>query len=82
LALGGPASLVIAYGLIGAMLYCTVHALGELAVLFPISGAFAVYNTRFIDPAWGFAMSVILISSTVTLLPWNLTLDLGDGTMH
>lgn len=60
LATGGPASLIIAYGLIGIMLYCTVHALGELAVLFPISGAFAVYNSRFIDPAWGFAMSVIL----------------------
>ena len=42
LATDGPASLVIAYGLIGAMMYCTVHALGELAVLFPIAGAFTV----------------------------------------
>ena len=38
------------------MLYCTVHALGEMAVLFPIAGAFSVYSSRFIDPAWGFAM--------------------------
>lgn len=53
---GGPASLVIAYGLIGAMLYCTVHALGEMAVAFPVAGSFAAYGTRFIDPAWGFAM--------------------------
>lgn len=56
LATGGPASLVIAWGLIGIMLYCTVHALGELAVAFPIAGAFSVYSSRFIDPAWGFAM--------------------------
>lgn len=56
LAQGGPAALVLAYGLIGVMLYCTVHALGELAVAFPIAGSFAVYSTRFIDPAWGFAM--------------------------
>ena len=56
LATGGPASLIIAYGLIGMMLYCTVHALGELAVAFPIAGAFSVYSSRFIDPAWGFAM--------------------------
>lgn len=56
LAQGGPASLVLAYGLIGMMLYCTVHALGELAVAFPIAGAFSVYSSRFIDPAWGFAM--------------------------
>jgi yeast amino acid transporter len=38
------------------MLYCTVHALGEMAVLFPVAGAFSVYSSRFIDPAWGFAM--------------------------
>lgn len=53
LANGGPASLVIAYGIIGIMLFCTVHALGELAVAFPISGSFAVYSSRFIDDAWG-----------------------------
>lgn len=38
------------------MLYCTVHALGELAVLFPVAGSFSAYSTRFLDPAWGFAM--------------------------
>lgn len=53
---GGPASLVLAYGLIGVMLYCTVQALGEMAVAFPVAGSFAAYGTRFIDPAWGFAM--------------------------
>jgi amino acid transporter len=57
LATGGPASLVICYGLIGVMLFCTVHALGELAVIFPVAGSFAVYSSRFIDPAWGFAMA-------------------------
>ncbi|KAH8698294.1 putative amino acid permease [Talaromyces proteolyticus] len=56
LATGGPASVVIAYILIGIMLYCTVHALGEMAVCFPVAGSFAAYSTRFIDPAWGFAM--------------------------
>jgi amino acid transporter len=56
LASGGPASLLICFALIGIMLYCTVHALGELAVLFPVAGSFAAYSTRFLDPAWGFAM--------------------------
>jgi amino acid transporter len=56
LAKGGPASLVIAYCLVGIMMYCTVHALGEMAVLFPVAGSFSAYSTRFIDPAWGFAM--------------------------
>ncbi|KAJ5938216.1 hypothetical protein N7454_004558 [Penicillium verhagenii] len=56
LATGGPASVVIAYVLIGCMLYNTCHALGEMAVLFPVSGSFSHYSTRFLDPAWGFAM--------------------------
>lgn len=53
---GGPASVIIAYAIIGSMLFVTVHALGELAVRFPVAGAFSTYSTRFIDPAWGFAM--------------------------
>lgn len=56
LAIGGPASLLIAFTLVGVMLFCTMHALGELAVLFPVAGSFSVYSTRFLDPAWGFAM--------------------------
>lgn len=38
LASGGPAALMIDFGIIGIMLFCVIHALGELAVLFPISG--------------------------------------------
>ncbi|RMZ89549.1 hypothetical protein DV736_g3214, partial [Chaetothyriales sp. CBS 134916] len=73
LATGGPASLVLAYGLIGIMLYCTVHALGEMAVLFPIAGAFSVYSTRFIDPAWGFAMGWNYALNWLVTLPLELT---------
>jgi hypothetical protein len=38
LATGGPAALMICFGTIGVMLFCVIHALGELAVLFPIAG--------------------------------------------
>jgi amino acid permease len=48
--------LLIAYSFVGIMLYCTVQALGELAVLFPVAGSFSSYSTRFLDPSWGFAM--------------------------
>jgi amino acid transporter len=34
------------------MLLFTVQALGELAVLYPVNGAFYNYMVRFIDPAW------------------------------
>lgn len=34
------------------MLLFTVQALGELAVLYPVGGAFYTYAVRFLDPAW------------------------------
>ncbi|KAJ5818004.1 Amino acid permease [Penicillium robsamsonii] len=83
LAVGGPASVLIAYILIGCMLYCTVHALGEMAVLFPVAGSFATYSTRFVDPAWGFAMGwnyalqwlivlpLEIVAASITVEYWN-----------
>ena len=65
------------------MLFCTVHALGELAVLFPVAGSFSAYSTRFLDPAWGFAMGwnyamqwlVVLpleiVAASITIEYWN-----------
>jgi amino acid transporter len=74
---------VIAYCLIGMMLYCTVQALGEMAVLYPVAGSFAAYSTRFIDPAWGFAMGwnyalqwlivlpLEIVAASITVGYWN-----------
>lgn len=38
------------------MIFNVVYALGELAVMYPVSGGFYTYSSRFIDPSWGFAM--------------------------
>lgn len=72
LANGGPASLLIAFALIGAMLYCTVHALGEMACLFPVAGSFSAYSTRFLDPAWGFAMGWNYAMQWLVVLPLEI----------
>ncbi|KAF2112437.1 amino acid permease-domain-containing protein [Lophiotrema nucula] len=72
LADGGPASLVISYSLVGIMLYCTVHALGEMAVLFPVAGSFSAYSTRFLDPAWGFAMGWNYALQWLVVLPLEI----------
>ena len=80
---GGPASLLIAFALIGAMLFCTVQALGEMAVLLPVAGSFSAYSTRFLDPAWGFAMGwnyamqwlivlpLEIVAAAITIGYWN-----------
>jgi len=43
---------LIGFIIIGCMLLFTVQALGELAVLYPVNGAFFSYGCRFIDEAW------------------------------
>lgn len=53
---GGPGSLLIDFLIIGIMMFNVVYALGEMAVMYPVSGGFYTYSTRFIDPSWGFAM--------------------------
>lgn len=69
---GGPASLVICYLIIGIMLLFTCQALAELAVLYPVNGAFFTYIVRFIDPSWGFAMGWDYAISWLTILPFEL----------
>lgn len=59
LANGGPVGIWIAYCLMGTMVYGMMVALGEMATLFPVAGAFTHYATRFVDPALGF-VSVFL----------------------
>lgn len=60
LSTGGPASLLIDFLIIGIMMFNVVYALGEMAVMYPVSGGFYTYSTRFIDPSWGFAMVSML----------------------
>lgn len=56
LAEGGPASLLICYGIVGIVVYFTMLALVEMATFMPVSGSFCTYATRFVDPSFGFAL--------------------------
>ena len=73
LATGGPAALVINFTIIGLMLFNVCMALGELSVAFPVSGSFAVHSSRFLDPAWGFAMGWNYALSWLITIPLELT---------
>ncbi|WP_195940049.1 amino acid permease [Romboutsia sp. 1001713B170131_170501_G6] len=52
----GPGGALVAYGLVGIMVYFLITSLGEMATFMPISGSFSSYATKFIDPALGFAL--------------------------
>ena len=54
--MAGPGGALLAYAAIGIMVYFLMTSLGEMATFMPISGSFASYSGRFIDPALGFAM--------------------------
>lgn len=73
LATGGPGSLVIGYIIVGSMLLVTMQALGEMAVLFPVNGAFYTYIVRFVDPSLGFAVGWDYAIGWLTVLPFELT---------
>ncbi|GKU13368.1 unnamed protein product [Fusarium langsethiae] len=70
---GGPATLFIDFFLVGVMVFNVVYAMGELAVMYPISGGFYTYAARFSDPAFGFAMAWNYCLQWAATLPLELT---------
>ncbi|WP_102716156.1 amino acid permease [Paenibacillus castaneae] len=52
----GPGGALLAYALIGVMVYFLMTSLGEMATHMPVSGTFSTYATRFVDPSFGFAL--------------------------
>lgn len=54
----GPGGALAVYLVIGVMVYFLMTALGELAAFSPVSGTFAAYGERFVDPGFGYALAV------------------------
>lgn len=52
----GPGGALLAYAAVGLMVYFLMNSLGELATYLPDSGSFSTYATRFVSPAFGFAV--------------------------
>ncbi|CAG8978355.1 hypothetical protein HYALB_00012490 [Hymenoscyphus albidus] len=57
LATGGPASMLIAYLIVGGIILLTMLALGEMAAFVPIAGSFCTFAGRYVDDAFGFALT-------------------------
>ncbi|BEI83725.1 hypothetical protein CcaverHIS002_0403290 [Cutaneotrichosporon cavernicola] len=72
LSTGGPVGLWLGYCLMSTMVYSMMVALGEIATLFPVAGAFTHYASRFVDPALGFAVGFNYWYSWAITLPTEL----------
>lgn len=56
IATAGPGGALLAYALIGFMVYLLMQSLGELATYMPVAGSFHEYGSRFISSSFGFAI--------------------------
>ncbi|KAG1807576.1 amino acid permease, theoretically lysine-specific [Suillus variegatus] len=65
IALAGPGSALLSYVVVGMFVYSVVIALGEMSAMFPVSGAFSVFGSRFVSPALGFTVE-LLVSVKIT----------------
>ena len=56
IATAGPGGALLAYVLIGIMIYFLMTSLGELATHNPTSGAFFTYGNKYVEEGFGFAL--------------------------
>lgn len=69
---GGPAALTIGFGIVGICIVCTMCAMGELGVRYPVPGSFTTYASRFLDPSWGFTLSWLYAFNWMVVIPLEI----------
>lgn len=52
----GPGGTMLAYFIVGIMVYFLMTSLGEMAAYMPTTGSFYLYANNFVDPALGYAL--------------------------
>lgn len=77
---GGPAALTIGFGIMGICIVCTMCAMGELGVRYPVPGSFTTYASRFLDPSWGFMLSWMYAFNWMVVIP--LEIVAASMTIH
>ncbi|KAI8637803.1 amino acid permease/ SLC12A domain-containing protein [Parasitella parasitica] len=72
----GPAGALIAYAIIGFIVYWVTFSLGEMATYIPVSGSFTVFCRRFVDTSFGttigynyWACWTIIVAAELVALP-------------
>ncbi|BEJ16208.1 hypothetical protein CspHIS471_0508130 [Cutaneotrichosporon sp. HIS471] len=70
---GGPAGILIAWIIIGVMLINVTQALGEMAIIYPVSGGFYTLASRMLDPSFAFAMGWNYVLQWAVVLPLEIT---------
>lgn len=79
----GSGGTLVGYAIVAGLMFLIVQSLGELTSSYPVKGNFLVYNSRFIDESWAFAMNwnyclqwivaipISLVSASLTIQYWT-----------
>ncbi|GAA5846736.1 hypothetical protein JCM5353_006676 [Sporobolomyces roseus] len=70
---GGPLGILIAWSIIGVMLINVTQAIGEMCILYPVSGGFYTLAVRFLDPGFGMALGWNYFAQWAVVLPLEIT---------
>ncbi|KAJ3107747.1 hypothetical protein HDU97_003417 [Phlyctochytrium planicorne] len=82
IATAGPGGALLAYGVVGIMVFCVLISLGEMSTLIPTSGTFHEFAGRFVDPAlswtlgwnywfqWAISLPAELSASGIIMSYW------------
>lgn len=73
IASAGAGGALLAYAVVGLMVYFVMTGVGEMATYLPFAGSFETYATRFVDPALGFALGWNYWYTWAVTLPAELT---------
>ncbi|KAJ3282813.1 hypothetical protein HDU76_008578 [Blyttiomyces sp. JEL0837] len=73
IASAGPLGALIAYIIVGMMIWGVVTSLGEMSTLIPTSGAFGELSSRYVDPAMGFTVGWNYWAQWAITLPAELS---------
>ena len=71
---GGPASLIIGFGIIGIIAFSIMQSLGEMTTLYPGGGSFISLAERVVDKAFAVAVgwNYFIIWATVLANEYNV----------
>ncbi|KAK8087206.1 hypothetical protein PG994_002180 [Apiospora phragmitis] len=69
----GPLGALLAYATVGLVVCAVQFALGEVAALLPVTGAFVRHAEFLVDPALGFAIGWNLVYGNILSIPAEIT---------
>ncbi|KAH7890995.1 amino acid permease/ SLC12A domain-containing protein [Phlebopus sp. FC_14] len=69
----GPVGALIAYALVGTVVFASLCSLAEMTALAPVPGSFPYYASRWVDEALGFAVSTTMLYFNPLTIPVEIS---------